>query len=599
MCIFVKVAKSTVKMAQLSRGALLWRSMKPLLHRHVSVVWASTYKAVIFDMFGVLIPSPLAKATEWEEKNDVPHGTIGRAIRTGGDGNSWKKYMRGEQGPEEFVQTFSQDCSRIVGFKVHIGSFHSALTSGSMTQPLSAMMEAVQGVRAEGLKTAVLSNNFLLPGGNSFLPLDPSLFDVIIESCKVGMCKPDPRIYLLCADRLGVLPQEAVFLDDLCFNVEAAERVGMHGIVVKDPISAVKELEQVLNMSLSGFVTGTRSVRSSQQLPVDRLAQYLDKAIQVPHADPITVRQFSQSHFDSAYLLTCGGSHLVLKKKPNTESLRKECRLLKGLKGVGVPVPDVLAQCEVASVLDTPFYLTSYSQGHIFNNPFLPGLAPDRKRSIYETMVQTLCQIHRVDLKTTGLEDLREPGNFMKSQVKRWAQQYKASTSQPSPAMNRLIDWLLLHLPQQQRTTLLHGDYRLDNLLFDSEKSVVRAVLGWGLSTVGDPIVDLACSCMSLYETCNPASQPGNELALNGVPSAEEMFELYSRTMGLESIPNWQFYMSFSFFRQAVILQSNHANSLNGAGSTCQMEAMAELAWHFATKEGFRIFNAMPRAAGL
>ncbi|XP_076853699.1 acyl-CoA dehydrogenase family member 10-like [Brachyhypopomus gauderio] len=582
-------------MAQLLQGAVRCHSMRPS-RRHMSVVWASTYKAVIFDMFGVLIPSPLPKATEWENKNGVPRGTIGKAIRTGGDGNSWKKYMKGELGPEEFVETFSQDCSRIAGFKVHVGSFHSALISGAMTQPLSAMMEAVQCIRAEGLKTAVLSNNFLLPGGNSYLPLDPSLFDVIIESCKVGICKPDAEIYRLCTHRLGVLPQEAVFLDDLSFNVAAAVQVGMHGITVKDPLSAIKELEQVLNMPLSGLITGACSVKTSQHLPVDRLTQYLNKVIRLPHSDPITVQQFTQSHSDSAYLLSCGGSRLVLKKKPNTESLRKECRLLKALKEVGIPVPSVLAQCEEASVLDTPFYLTSYYQGRLFNNACLPGVEPDGKRSVYETMVQTLCQIHSVDLNATGLEDLRESGDFMGCQVKMWAERYKASVTRPIPAMTRLIDWLLLHLPQQQRTTLLHGDFRLGNLLFDSEKPVVRAVLGWDHSTVGDPVVDLACSCMSLYETPNRATQPGKAVALSGIPSVEEMFELYSRTMGLETIPNWQFYMAFCFFRQAVILQTN---SLKDTASTYQMEDMAELAWHFATKEGFRIFNDMPRAAGL
>ncbi|KAG9261668.1 acyl-CoA dehydrogenase family member 10 [Astyanax mexicanus] len=627
-------------MVLLSQKALRLLSVKRLLHPYISVAWASTHKAVIFDMFGVLIPSPLPKATEWEDKNGVPHGTIGQAIRTGGDGNTWRKYMRGELGTEEFLEAFSRDCSKIVGFDVDIGSFHSALTSASMAQPLSVMLEAVQCVRAEGLKTAVLSNNFLLPGGKSYMPMDPSLFDVIIESCRVGLCKPDPRIYQLCANRLGVSTHEAVFLDDLSHNVEAAVRLGMHGITVRDPAVAVKELEQVLKVPLSGFVPGTCSVSPNQQFPMDQLTKCLNKTMQLPHTEAVTVRQFSHSVSDSTYLISCREQQIVLKKKSNTEELRKECSLLKTLNEVGVPVPDIIGQCEVPSVMDTPFYLRSFCPGRVFYDPSLPGLDANGKKHVYEAMIQTLCQIHRVDLGTTSLQELGGPGmislsqcvnelhqkkqslylfyyftpvlffktyknifgfvsvNSVGSQVKMLVQQFKSHETQPIPAVNRLMEWLLSHLPDQQRTTLLHGSFRLNHLVFDSEKPEVRAVLGWGLSAVGDPLVDMASSCMSHYLPSSSSAQPENKLESEGIPSAEEMFELYSNAMGLESIPNWQFYMAFCFFHEAVILQTLHKTTA-GIASTRHIEDMAEVAWDFATKEGFRIFNAMPRAAGL
>ncbi|XP_049326480.1 acyl-CoA dehydrogenase family member 10 isoform X2 [Astyanax mexicanus] len=584
-------------MVLLSQKALRLLSVKRLLHPYISVAWASTHKAVIFDMFGVLIPSPLPKATEWEDKNGVPHGTIGQAIRTGGDGNTWRKYMRGELGTEEFLEAFSRDCSKIVGFDVDIGSFHSALTSASMAQPLSVMLEAVQCVRAEGLKTAVLSNNFLLPGGKSYMPMDPSLFDVIIESCRVGLCKPDPRIYQLCANRLGVSTHEAVFLDDLSHNVEAAVRLGMHGITVRDPAVAVKELEQVLKVPLSGFVPGTCSVSPNQQFPMDQLTKCLNKTMQLPHT-AVTVRQFSHSVSDSTYLISCREQQIVLKKKSNTEELRKECSLLKTFNEVGVPVPDIIGQCEVPSVMDTPFYLRSFCPGRVFYDPSLPGLDANGKKHVYEAMIQTLCQIHRVDLGTTSLQELGGPVNSVGSQVKMLVQQFKSHETQPIPAMNRLMEWLLSHLPDQQRTTLLHGSFRLNHLVFDSEKPEVRAVLGWGLSAVGDPLVDMASSCMSHYLPSSSSAQPENKLESEGIPSAEEMFELYSNAMGLESIPNWQFYMAFCFFHEAVILQTLHKTTA-GTASTRHIEDMAEVAWDFATKEGFRIFNAMPRAAGL
>ncbi|XP_062874080.1 acyl-CoA dehydrogenase family member 10-like [Trichomycterus rosablanca] len=544
-------------------------------------------------MFGVLIPSPLPKAKEWEVKNGVPSGTISKAIQTGGDGNSWKKYMRGEIGPVEFMKAFSQDCSQISGFKVHIGSFHLALSSDS--QPVRVMMEAVKCARAEGYKTAVLTNNFLLDGGKSFLPLDSSLFDVIVESCKVGLSKPDLRIFQLCAERLEVSPQEAVFLDDLSFNVEAAVKAGMHGILVKDPAFAVKELEQVLKVSLSETFPETISVRLSSQLPMNQLTQYLNKAIQLPYTENITMH-YNHCHLqESTYLLSCGEQRFILKKIINNAALTKECRLLKALKEAGVPVPDVKAQSEMPSVLNSPFYVTSYCDGRVFD-PMLSGVIPDKKRCVYETMIKTLCQIHSVDLKTTGLEDLIKSGDFMESEVKKLAKQLKALEVQPLPVMDRLIEWLLLHLPKQQRMTFLHGNFSLNKLVFDSETLDVKAVLGWSCSTVGDPLVDVASCCIPFYWT--PSSeQQGNKLDLMGIPNTQEIFELYSKTMGLENIPNWQFYMAFCLFQQAAMLQTNHTTFLKGIASKSHIEHLLKQAWDFATMEGFRIFNALPKAA--
>ncbi|KAI5613296.1 acyl-CoA dehydrogenase family member 11 [Silurus asotus] len=544
------------RMMELRRGLSGFLRFNSLLHRQLRVCSSFSPRAVIFDMFGVLVSSPLRTATEWEDKNRVPRGTLGRAISAGGSNSSWRKYMRGELGAEEFIEAFSQDCSHVAGFKVHTNSYHSALTGGYMSKPVPVMMDAVQCARAEGIKTAVLTNNFLLSGGKSFLPVDLSLFDVIVESCRVGLCKPDPKIYQLCANRLGVSPQEAVFLDDLGYNVEAAVQLGMRGITVKDPGLAVKELEQVLKIPLS-------PKRLNVQFPMDQLAQYLKKATQLPLTDYIKVQQLSYPT-DSTYLLNCGQHGFVLNKKPSTEALQRECRILKVIEKAKVPVPYVIDQNEAPSnFLGFPFYLTFYTPGRVFNDYTIPGEDPEGKRCVYEAMIKTLCQIHRVDLKSTGLENLKDSDDFMESQVKKWAHQFKVNETS-IPAVDRLIDWLLLHLPKDQKTTLVHGNFSLNHLVFDFKTPDVVAVLGWSLSTVGDPLVDLASCCMPHFLPASASIQTRETFTPMGIPSAEEIFELYCKEMGLEHIPNWRFYMAFCFFRRAAILQKNHKMSFKG-----------------------------------
>ncbi|XP_041708248.1 acyl-CoA dehydrogenase family member 10 isoform X2 [Coregonus clupeaformis] len=574
----------------------LWSLKTPsLCHRSFAAI--STYKAVIFDMYGVLIPSPVKVATVFEQQNSVPLGTLGKAIRTGGEVNAWKRFMRGELGAEEFVEAFGRQCSEIAGCPVPIGSFLSDLTSGPMTKPLPVMMEAILCARSRGLKTAVLSNNFLQLNGDPFLPLDHSLFDVIVESCREGLSKPDPRIYHLCLNRLGVSAHEAVFLDDLEFNVKAAAQLGMHAIKVGDLAVAVKELEGVLGIPLSGFVPGPGS--GATKLPMDQLTQYLRKALHLSDKDPVPVQQLSPSQSNSLYHLTTGGRHLLLRKQQKgSQAMETEYRLLKALNGSGIPVPEIIGLCEDPSVLGAPFLLMEVCLGRMFSNPSLPGLTPGDRRALYQAMEHTLCQIHCLDTRAVGLEDYGEPDD-MGLQVEWWSQRYRDSETLPIPAMERLIQWLPLHLPKHQRSTLIHGSFRLENLVFHPEKPEVVAVLDWGRSNLGDPLSDLTFSCMA---RCLPQDNPlltgisDKGLEQLGIPSVEEVIGQYSSSMGLEEgVPDWQFYMAFHLFCLAASHQGESKNTIAGqTGSGRIAEQVADLAWDFATKEGFRIFNAKP-----
>nr|XP_046191177.1 acyl-CoA dehydrogenase family member 10-like isoform X2 [Oncorhynchus gorbuscha] len=579
----------------------LW-SLKMPSRCHRSFAAISNYKAVIFDMYGVLIPSPVKLATVFEQQNSVPLGTLGKAIRTGGEVNAWKRFMRGEIGAEEFVEAFGRQCSEIAGSPVPIGSFLSNLTSGPMTRPLPVMMEAILCARSRGLKTAVLSNNFLQLNGDPFLPLDHSLFDVIVESCREGLSKPDPRIYHLCLNRLGVSAHEAVFLDDLNLNVEAAAQLGMHAIKVGDIAVSVKELEGVLGIPLSGFVPGPGSAPGATKLPMDQLTQYLKKALHLSDKDSVAVHQLNPSQSNSLYHLTTGGRHLLLRKEQKTSrAMETEFRLLKSLSGSGIPVPEIIDLCEDPSVLGAPFLLMEVCLGRMFSDPSLPGLTPGDRRALYQAMQHTLHQIHCLDPRAVGLEDYGEPVDYMGLQVQWWTQQYRDSETPPIPAMERLIQWLPLHLPKQQRSTLIHGSFSLENLVFHPEKPEVVAVMDWGHSRLGDPLTDLTFSCMA---HCLPQDNPlltgisDRGLVQLGIPTVEEVMGQYCSSMGLEEgVPDWNFYMAFHLFCLAASHQGESKSTIAGkTGSGRLAEQVADLAWDFATKEGFRIFNAMPRS---
>uniref|UniRef100_A0A8C0HGZ9 Acyl-CoA dehydrogenase family member 10 n=1 Tax=Chelonoidis abingdonii TaxID=106734 RepID=A0A8C0HGZ9_CHEAB len=578
---------------------------------------SSLYKAVIFDMGGVLLPSPYRVAVEWEVRNCIPPGTIKQALISGGENRPWMRYMRGELTSAEFLQEFGHQCSEIVSqanLSVPVDSFLSDLTSSQMSKQLPIMTEALECIRAEGLKTAVLSNNFYLHSGVSFLPLDRSQFDVI-ESCREGICKPDPRIYTLCLERLGVQPKESIFLDDIGQNLKAAAQLGIKTVKVDDPEAALKELESCLGFPLQGFVPHTRLVRPTMEIPKDPLQKYLEEVLGGWTTGPLILRQFSHGQSNPTYYIKFGDRHLVLRKKPpgnllpTAHAVEREYRVLKALAEAGVPVPKVLALCEDSSIIGTPFYLMEYCSGHIYKDVSLPGLDPGQRRAIYMAMNKVLCKIHRVDLKAAGLEDYGKHGNYVQRQVQTWTKQYRATETHTIPTMERLIEWLPLHLPGNQKTTVVHGDFRLDNLIFHPEGPEVLAVLDWELSTLGDPISDVAYNCMAHYMPSDLDILKGLkdcDVTELGIPTAEEYFQMYCEHMGIPPIENWNFYMAFSFFRVAAILQGVYKRSLTGQASSAaaessgkQVELMANLAWDFATKEGFRVFKECSAAKPL
>ncbi|XP_063171514.1 acyl-CoA dehydrogenase family member 10 [Candoia aspera] len=568
------------------------------------------YKAVIFDMGGVLLPSPYKLAVDWEIRNRVPPGTIKEALRSGGEDRPWMRYMRGELKEAGFLHEFRQQCSKIANSSVPADSFFLELTSVQMSEQLPAMTEAVKCIRAKGLKTAVLTNNFYLDSGESFLPIDRKQFDVIVESCREGVCKPNPRIYQLCLERLGVQAKESIFLDDIGQNLKAASQLGIKTLKVDDVDSAVQELETHLTFPLRCSVPYTSSVRPAMEIPTEPLQKYLESILGARAKGPWALRQFSHGQSNPTYYIRLGDRQLVLRKKPAgkllpaAHAVEREHRILKALGDTGVPVPGVLSLCEDSSVIGTPFYLMEYCVGRIFKDPALPELEPHQRREVYTAMNSVLCKIHSIDVKAVGLEDYGKRGNYVQRQIQTWSKQYRAAETHTIPAMERLLLWFPSHLPASEQLSIVHGDFRLDNLIFHPEKIEVVAVLDWELSTLGNPLCDVAYNCLVYYLPSDNDILKGlsnrdlNQLA---VPTPEAYFQMYCRHRGIPPIENWNFYMAFSFFRVAAILQGIYKRFLTGQASSATAEStgklaefMADLAWDFATKEGFRIFRELP-----
>ncbi|NXR28890.1 ACD10 dehydrogenase, partial [Cinclus mexicanus] len=566
-----------------------------------------SYKAVIFEESGVLLPAPHRTATDWEARSCIPASTIQQAALSGGENSLSLQYSRGELTAVEFLQELGQQCFEIANARVPVHSFLWDLIRNEMIKQLPIMAEAAQCIRAEGLKTALLSHGLCLRDAERSLPLDQQHFDVMVESHQEGMPRPSPGIYKLCLEHLGVQPQESILLDSSSQNLKAAAQLGMKTVKVDDAEAALKELETHLGFPLRGFVPYTRSVIPGMEIPKDRLQKYLEDVLGAHSTAPLELRQFDHGESTRSYSVKFGGRLLVLKKEeeppagPSGLSVPREYRVLKALAEAGVPVPPVLALCEDRSILGTPFYLLEHCAGHIHRAVSLPAVPPCRRRAWYGAMAQILARIHSLELGDK-LQDLGEHGNYIQQQVETWTEQYRAVETHVIPAMERLIQWLPLHFPESQKTTVVHGDFRMDHLVFHPDRPEVLAVLCWKFATLGDPMCDLANNCMSFFLPAHFGARRGLrkcDLGHLGIPTAEEYSQMYCGHMGVELPEDWNFYLAFAFFRLAVMLQGCHRGSLagrpaSGDSSPEDAEFVAELAWDFAVKEGFRVFEKLP-----
>jgi aminoglycoside phosphotransferase (APT) family kinase protein len=289
------------------------------------------------------------------------------------------------------------------------------------------------------------------------------------------------------------------------------------------------------------------------------------------------IEKFNSGQSNPTYLLRARSGRYVLRAKPPGELLKsahqvdREYRVMKALKGTKVPVPDALFLAPEDSAIGRMFFVMGFIEGRIFWDPSLPDLSGNAERAaIYDAMNGALAALHDVDVGKVGLGDFGRPGSYFERQLSRWTSQYRASETGTVADMDRLIAWLEEHLPPDDGiVSLVHGDYRLDNMIFAPDRPEILAVLDWELSTLGHPYADIAYQCMQwrLPHTSGFKGLGGIDRAAIGLPSEEEYVERYCRRRGISGIGNWTFYLAFSFFRLAAICQGVYKRALDGNAS--------------------------------
>lgn len=345
---------------------------------------------------------------------------------------------------------------------------------------------------------------------------------------------------------------------------------------------------------------GTRAVRDIHRFDVPHLERYLAAQID-GFRGPLVVRQFKGGQSNPTYLLEAPSGRYVLRRKPPGKLLKsahavdREYRVISALYETGFPVPRPWLLCEDEAVVGTVFYVMEFVQGRIFWNLDLPDVDHDERGAIYDDVNRTIARLHTIDYRRIGLEDFGKPGNYFARQISRWSGQYRASETQPIPAMGRLIEWLPDHIPDDDSSAVVHGDFRLDNLVIHPTEPRVIAALDWELSTIGHPLGDFTYHLMAWQMPeigIGSTGLKGKPLAKLGIPGESEYVERYCARTGREGgIPNRDFYAAYNFFRIAAILQGIAGRVRDGTAASGHAEKaaravppLAELGWQYAQR---------------
>jgi aminoglycoside phosphotransferase (APT) family kinase protein len=339
---------------------------------------------------------------------------------------------------------------------------------------------------------------------------------------------------------------------------------------------------------------GTKPVEERHRIDQAALEKFLGFKI-------VEIQQFKGGQSNPTYRLAAkDGKAYALRRKPpgkllpSAHAVDREYRVISALHPVGFPVAKPLVLCEDESVIGTVFYVMDCVEGRVLWDQSLPGMSKAERAAVWDELNRTIAQLHRMDYRSVGLEGFGKPGSYIERQVARWSKQYQASQTEPIEAMDHLIAWLPNNIPPETGTTVVHGDFRLDNAIFHPAEPRILAVLDWELATLGDPLADFAYHCMSWHI---PPGQfrgiAGLDLASLGIPSENDYVARYCERTGRAGIDqsHWDFYMAYNLFRIAAILQGimkrvvdGTAASVHARDAGMRARPMAELGWRQVEK---------------
>jgi len=362
-------------------------------------------------------------------------------------------------------------------------------------------------------------------------------------------------------------------------------------------------------MSNFDHFVGTKPVSGAHEFDVQALSAWMAQHV-AGFEGPVTVEMFKGGQSNPTYKLVTPGRSYVMRSKPgpvakllpSAHAIEREFKVMSGLAGTDVPVPHMYALCEDESIIGRAFCIMEFKDGRILWDQSLPGMTNAQRSAIYDEMNRVMAALHTVDVHKQGLADYGKPGNYFERQIGRWSKQYVASVTQPIEEMDQLMAWLPANMPasakDESKVSIVHGDYRLDNVMFARDADTVIAVLDWELSTLGHPLADFSYHCMAWHIPASLGRGIGGlDIAALGIPSEAEYMRRYCERTGLATPEqlkaDWNFYLAYNMFRIAAILQGIAKRVEAGTASSAQAKAagdtarpMAQLAWSYAQKHG-------------
>ncbi len=350
-----------------------------------------------------------------------------------------------------------------------------------------------------------------------------------------------------------------------------------------------------------GLLQETGEVRAGHEIDEARLIEYLSRHVAGVGRNA-HLRQFRGGQSNPTFLIDSSSRLFVLRKKPpgtllpSAHQVEREYEVMKALAGTDVPVPAMLHLCEDASIIGTAFYVMEGVEGRVARDLTLPDLPPAQRAATYRAMAETLAALHTVDWRAVGLGNFGKPTGYVARQLARWSKQYASTKTHEIAAMDRVMDWLARNLPADEEAAIVHGDFRLENMILHPSEPRVLAVLDWELATIGHPLPDLAYNCLPWHV---PPDFPGigglrdMDFAATGIPTEADYVAAYCERAGRAGIADWDYYLAFSLFRTAAILQGVYFRALQKTASNANALSVGKLAadaaeadWSCATRDG-------------